>query len=103
MKSTIELMREIDALGPGAAFDLSIGDVLESVITEFGGPHGFAKHLCLDYAALEPGSQARVRIMDTLLRLLDRFQGSGDGGSEASDEELEALERAIGGDAETAA
>ncbi len=84
-----------DALGDGA--EGSINAFIDAMMHEFGGPLGLAKELHLEYETLPRGAAGRTRIIDGMLRLLERYGTSAEGDParlEALEEELRQLEQA---------
>jgi hypothetical protein len=73
---------------------LHLKDLLESCFVEFGGPAGIAKRLYVEYEGSKPGSQTRVKILDNIMRLLEKFDtGKGSGGEvDIDDEEVAEFE-----------
>jgi len=62
-------------------------DLLESSFVEFHGPDGLAKLLRIEYAASQQGSANRSRILDMLIRLLEKCGDSSPGGTGEADDE----------------
>ena len=67
---------------------LHIKDLLEACFVEFGGPVGIAKRLFIEFQNANPGSQTRVKILDRIMSLLEKFDASGRASSEEVPDEI---------------
>ncbi len=65
-----------------ATTPIGIGEVLRCIMTEFGGPAGFAKELKADFDGNQEGSANRIRIESDILRSLQNFGADDDEGSD---------------------
>lgn len=79
----------LDALGEGVHG--SVQTFVDAMMAEFGGPVALAKELHLEYEHFPRGSQTRTRIIDAVLRLLERY------GTSVGDDvpKLETLQREL--------
>lgn len=79
-----------DVLGGMAAKSggrIGIREVLTCVMSEFGGPEGFAHEVFLDFEANNVGSANRIRIESDILRAIQNY-----GEPDDDDDDLGALE-----------
>jgi len=75
---------------------LHIRDLLEACFVEFGGPVGIAKRLYIEFSSANPGSQTRVKILDNIMRLLEKFDTSGRAVSDdISEEDVDRMEKEL--------
>ncbi len=82
-----------DLLDPSAA-SLSLKEVLQCVMLEWGGPAGLARGLKLDYDSNPAGSSNRIRITSDIVRGLQQVDSTDE--DEAVDvEDLKALAKQI--------
>jgi hypothetical protein len=72
-------------------------EVLDSVVTEFGGPVALAKAIFASWQQAKPGSLTQIRVMDTVMKMLisydSRQKGIEDQLDEATELQLAAIVR----------
>lgn len=77
-----------DIKGGDAEVLLQMRALLESIFKEFKGPKGLAKRLFIEFEAANPGSSVRVKILDNIMRLLEKFESTGNATMEQVDDAL---------------
>lgn len=90
MRSTQEGVDTLNDLAE-ATTPIGIGEVLRCIMTEFGGPAGFAEEVKADFDAANKGSMNRIRIETAVLGALQKLGADDDEGSD----DIEDLENQV--------
>lgn len=84
----------LEAIGRKRANALVVGELLESLMQEFGGPQAFAKKVFTEFAKSKQGGMARQRMISDIFRLYhshtQTLKGLTPDPSNMTDEDLQA-------------
>ncbi len=84
---------EVMELAETARASLDVSELAHALMTQFGGTAEFARHYIAEYNAAKPGSIAKGKMLESVLRIVNlahaSHKGDGDDVDSLTDEQLD--------------